>query len=93
LAIAIPSMASEWPAIYLVPAWIETSTPWASGWKKSGVAQVLSIITVAAAAFAARAIAGTSATSKVSEPGDSRKTSLTPDLISRAMSAPSLGSK
>ena len=56
--------------MYLVTAWTERSTPWASGWKKSGVAQVLSKTTAASWAWATAAIAGTSCISKVSEPGD-----------------------
>ena len=44
--------------MYLVAAWMATSTPCASGWKKIGDAQVLSINTVAPCALAARVIAG-----------------------------------
>jgi hypothetical protein len=50
----------ECPEMYFVAAWITTSTPCASGWKKMGDAQVLSISTVAPCFLATRVIAGTS---------------------------------
>ena len=71
-----PSIASAWPTIYLVAAWIDTSAPWANDLKKSAVAQVLSSTTSAPAACAAAAMAGMSCTSKVWEPGNSVNTSL-----------------
>ena len=58
--------------MYLVAAWIDTSTPWSNDRNSQGEAQVLSIMTVAPWSWATAAIAGTSCTSKVSEPGDSR---------------------
>src|SRR5690349_2709626 len=65
----IPSIASEWPTMYLVAAWMTMSTPWRSGFWNSGVAQVLSSTTSAPAAWAAAAMAGTSWTSKVGDAG------------------------
>ena len=47
LAATVPSMMSEWPPRYFVPAWSDMSAPRSSGRQKSGVAQVLSQITVA----------------------------------------------
>ena len=85
-------MASEWPTIYFVPAWIETSAPSASGWQKSGEAQVLSTASTAPCAWAAAASAGRSCTSKVSEPGDSPTTTLVRARIRSAMPAPMQGS-
>ncbi len=58
--------------MYLVAEITSTSTPSASGLKKSGAAQVLSITVCTPRALAAATIAGTSWTSKVSEPGLSR---------------------
>ena len=49
-----PNIASEWPTIYLVPAWTTMSAPWPSGVRKSGVAQVLSMMTVAPCAMRRR---------------------------------------
>ncbi len=46
-AAAVPTMTSECPPIYFVPAMIEMSAPWSRARKKNGVAQVLSNITVA----------------------------------------------
>ena len=68
------------------------STPWACGEKKSGVAQVLSMMTQAPAPCAASAIAGMSCISSVSEPGDSVKTTLVLGRIRAAIPAPSVGS-
>jgi len=68
------------------------STPWSSGRKWSGVAQVLSIITTAPRAWAASAMAGMSWTSNVFEAGDSVKTTLVFGFISAATPAPASGS-
>ena len=57
-----------------------------------GVAQVLSIIVSTPRPRATPAIAGTSWTSKVSEPGDSRKITLVFGRTRRSMSAPISGS-
>jgi hypothetical protein len=92
LATMTPSSTSEWPAIYLVAACTETSTPWSNARKKSGVAQVLSITTSALRACATAAIAETSCTSKVSEPGDSTKTSFVLARNSRSIAEPTSGS-
>jgi len=69
-------IVSAWPQMYFVAAWIDRSTPRASAGKKIGVPQVLSISTEALRACATAAIAGTSCTSKVSEPGLSQYTAL-----------------
>ena len=87
-----PSIASEWPTMYLVQAWSETSAPNVSGWQKSGDAQVLSTISTVPLAWAASASAGKSCTSKVSEPGDSPTTTLVFSRIRSAMPAPIQGS-
>ena len=75
-----------------MPASTAMSTPCACGEKKSGVAQVLSMMTQAPCACAAAAIAGMSWTSSVSEPGDSVNTTLVLGRISAAMPAPIVGS-
>src|SRR5437870_758013 len=36
----MPIMASEWPTMYLVPAWIERSQAWSKGLKYSGEARL-----------------------------------------------------
>ena len=77
--------------MYLVQAWSETSAPSASGWQKSGEAQVLSTISTAPRAWAASASAGKSWISKVSEPGDSPTTTLVFSRIRSAMPAPDAG--
>ena len=74
LAETRPSRRSECPERYLVPASRAMSTPCVWGEKNSGVAQVLSNMTHAPRAWATSAMAGTSWTSKVSEPGDSVNT-------------------
>ena len=61
--------------MYLVAAWTETSTPWSNERKPNGVAHELSMTTRAPRRCATAAIAGMSCTSKVSDPGDSVKTS------------------
>jgi hypothetical protein len=68
------------------------STPWACGEKKSGVAQVLSMMTQAPWACATSAIAGTSWISNVSEPGDSISTAFVLGRIMASMPAPMAGS-
>ena len=68
------------------------STPCSSGLKYKGVAQVLSIIVSTPRPRATAAIAGTSCTSKVSEPGDSMNTTLVLARISPSMAAPISGS-
>jgi len=40
LVMTAPSIASEWPQMYLVAAWIETSTPCSNERKRNGVPQV-----------------------------------------------------
>ena len=70
----MPIIRSEWPPMYFVAALMAMSTPCSNGLKYRPVAQVLSSMTRAPRARAASAIAGTSWTSKVSEPGDSTKT-------------------
>ena len=57
--------------MYLVAAWIEMSTPCSKGLKYSGDAQVLSMTTKAPRRCASSAMAETSCTSKLIEPGDS----------------------
>ena len=85
-----PSSTSECPPMYFVAACTDTSTPWSNARKPSGVAHVLSRMTCAPCAWATRAIAGTSCTSNVSEPGDSVNTmprvgpELTRDVGARA---------
>jgi hypothetical protein len=59
--------------------------------EKSGVAQVLSIMTRAPAAWAALAIAGMSCTSNVLDAGDSVNTTFVLALINSAMPAPISG--
>ncbi len=61
--VMLPSSTSEWPATYLVSAWIDTSTPWVKGWKER-MPQVLSISTASPLAWATAARAGMSCTSK-----------------------------
>ena len=78
--------------MYLVAACTDTSTPCSNARKPSGVAQVLSRTTRAPRSCAACAIAGTSCTSNVSDPGDSTKTTLVFGRNARTMSAPSRGS-
>src|SRR5512133_1256993 len=53
----MPSITSEWPEMYLVPAWIEISTPCSNARKKYGVPQVVSASTATPFACAAAAIA------------------------------------
>ena len=60
VVVMVPSMTSEWPTMYLVAAWIETSTPWANGANSSPALQVLSSMTTAPAARAAAARRGMS---------------------------------
>jgi hypothetical protein len=88
----MPSSRSEWPLRYLVPASIAMSTPRACGGKNSGVAQVLSISTIASRACATAAIAGMSCISNESEPGASVNTARVFGLNSCAISAPTSGS-
>ncbi len=76
----------------LVPASTARSTPWECGEKKSGVAQVLSMMTQAPRACATSAIAGTSWISNVSEPGDSVSTALVFGRMRASMPAPMAGS-
>ncbi|MNP55758.1 hypothetical protein D3C76_1504270 [compost metagenome] len=78
--------------MYLVAAWIEMSTPCLKEAKCTGVPQVLSSITSAPWAWATSAMLGTSCTSKVREPGDSRKTTRVLGRISSAMPPPISGS-
>ena len=66
-----PSSRSEWPDRYLVPASMARSTPRSCGGKKSGVAQVLSMMTQTPRAWATAAIAGMSCISSDCEPGAS----------------------
>jgi hypothetical protein len=87
-----PMSRSECPPRYFVAAWISTSTPWSNARKLSGVAQVLSNITTARCSCATRAIAGTSWTSNVCEPGDSAYTIRVLGRISEAMASPACGS-
>ncbi len=68
------------------------STPWSSGRNISGVAQVLSIMTTAPAAFAMRAMAGMSWISNVLEAGDSVNTTVVFGFIRRSIPAPTRGS-
>ena len=75
----------ECPPMYLVAACTETSTPWSNARKPSGVAHVLSSTTRAPCACATAAIAGTSCTSNVSEPGDSANTTRVFGGIARSM--------
>ncbi|MDT4880162.1 hypothetical protein FQZ97_1158910 [compost metagenome] len=78
--------------MYLVAAWMEMSTPCLKEGKCTGVPQVLSSITSAPWAWATAAMAGTSCTSKVREPGDSRNTTRVLGRISAAMPSPICGS-
>ena len=78
--------------MYFVAAWTDTSTPWSNARKPNGVAQVLSITTSASRPCATAAIAGTSCTSKVSDPGDSVNTMRVFGLNQRAIPAPASGS-
>jgi len=87
-----PSRTSEWPPMYLVAACTDTSTPKSNARKFNGVAHELSMMTNALRECATFAIAGTSCTSNVRDPGDSTKTIRVFGLNSRAMSAPSSGS-
>ena len=57
---ATPIIASEWPTMYFVAEITETSTPRASGLKKSGAAQVLSMTVRRPRDLAMATIAGTS---------------------------------
>ena len=92
VVVMAPSMTSECPDTYFVAAWIDTSTPCSNGRKNSGLAQVLSRITVQWRACAAAAMPGTSCTSNVCEPGDSRNTTRVLSRISAAIPAPMQGS-
>jgi hypothetical protein len=92
VVVIVPSITSACPPMYLVAAMIETSTPSAKAGRKYGVAQLLSITTVTPAARAAAAIAGTSCTSNVSDPGDSRKTTFVSGRKSDATPPPTPGS-
>ena len=92
LQVTMPSIASEWPTMYLVAAWMDTSTPCSKGLKNSGVPQVLSITTTAPCACAIAAIAGMSWISRVSEPGDSTYTTLVLGRMNAAMDWPQPGS-
>ena len=51
-AVMLPNMASAWPTMYLVAAWMEMSTPLVKGWKVS-TPQVLSSTNSASWAWAA----------------------------------------
>ncbi len=92
LADTQPNMMSEWPPIYLVPAWIDRSTPFSKARKYSGVAQVLSISTTAPLSWATVAMAGMSCISKLCEPGASTKTARVFGLMSLAIPSPISGS-
>ena len=87
-----PISVSECPAIYFVPACIDTSTPCSNERKKYGVPHVLSASTGMLRACAAAAIAGMSCISKVSEPGASQKTAVVFGLINREIPLPINGS-
>ena len=78
--------------MYLVPACRSMSTPCSSALKYNGVAQVLSSMVSTPRARATAAIAGTSCTSKVSEPGDSMNTTRVSGRIRASMPAPISGS-
>ena len=78
--------------MYLVPDWIERSTPFSKARKWSGLAQVLSITTTASWACATAAMAGMSWISKVSEPGLSTNTARVLACSSAAMPDPIVGS-
>ena len=82
-----PRKTSEWPPTYLLSAWTLMSTPWSSGLKKTPAAQVLSMIVRRPCARAAATIAGTSCSSKVTEPGDSSTTTRVASVASAAISA------
>ena len=75
-----------------MPASTAMSAPRACGGKNSGVAQVLSMTTHRSRACAAAAIAGTSCTSKLCEPGASTSTARVFGLNRSAIPAPSSGS-
>ena len=78
--------------MYLVPAWIDTSTPCSNARKKYGVPQVLSASTGTPFACAAAAMAGMSCISKVIEPGASQYTAQVSGRISAAIPLPIAGS-
>ena len=78
--------------MYFVPAWIDRSMPCSKGLKNSPALQVLSMATRTPAARAAWAMAGTSWTSNVNEPGDSTNTMRVFGRMRAAISAPMAGS-
>ena len=88
----LPISTSEWPPKNLVAASTLKSTPCASGWKPSGLAQVLSIMVSTPWRRAAAAMAGTSAISMVTVPGASMQIMRVAGRISASMPAPIDGS-
>ncbi|MNP37764.1 hypothetical protein D3C76_1312290 [compost metagenome] len=78
----------------MVAAWIEMSIPKSSALNSTPAAQVLSIIMMASGALLRTActMAGTSCTSMVMEPGDSRNTIRVLGWIRSAILAPICGS-
>ena len=93
LAETVPSITSEWPPIYLVPAWIDEIDAVVERAeierRRPGIVHQHA---ARPCACAASAMAGMSCISKLSEPGDSVNTTRVFGRISAAMPPPISGS-